>query len=203
MKFFMPGEKKRALCHRDGRVTTTFVYMDVPFRDGHGVAHNVLVGACDVCGDAILIPAQSTPAIAAARRRVERSLEVNVPACFVDVLDAAIVRVSEYPSPDFRKQLLVYYVNRYDSGEEDAGELKELMSRPSELMAAPAMPKKRLSMKFSDSMDCRIERVRNVAQLSKTDLIKSLVIKIYVDVVTPEEPKHHKALSQIADILYA
>ncbi len=203
MKFFMPGDKKRALCHRDGRVTTTFVYRDVPFRDGNGMAHNVLVGACDVCGDAILIPAQSTPTIAAARKRVERSLEVNIPASFVDALDAAIVRVTESPSPDFRKQLLVYYVNRYASGEEDSRELKGLISSPSDLLKPVEMPKKRLSMKFNDVMDGRIEKVREDAQLSKTDLVKSIVIKIYSDIVMPEQPKHYKALSQIADIIYA
>jgi len=47
------------------------MYKDLPFRDGRGGARHVLVGACDVCGDAIVIPAQSTPQIAAARRSVE------------------------------------------------------------------------------------------------------------------------------------
>lgn len=77
MKLYIPGDQKRALCHRDSRVMTTFVHQDVLFRDGHGVARNVLVGACDVCGDAILIPAQSTQAIASAREQVEHSLGVN------------------------------------------------------------------------------------------------------------------------------
>lgn len=203
MKFFMPGDRKSALCHRDGRVTVTFVHQDVPFRDGNGVAHNVLVGACDVCGDAILIPAQSTPAIAAARKRVERSLEVNVPASFVDALDAAIVRVTEHPSPEFRKQLLVYYVNRYASGEDDARELVGLMRGPCDLLKPVAMPKKRLSMKLSDVTDSRFERVRDEAQLSKTDLVKALVLKIYGDIVQPDHPKHHKELSQIADVVFA
>jgi len=65
------GEMRPALCHRDGRVTATFVYKDVPFRDGRGMVCDVLVGECDVCCDAIVIPAQSTPKIAEARRSVE------------------------------------------------------------------------------------------------------------------------------------
>ncbi|MEM1489217.1 hypothetical protein SH041_14105 [Stenotrophomonas geniculata] len=203
MKLFMPGEKKAALCHRDGKVMTTFVYRDVPFRDGHGLAQNVLVGACDICGDAILIPAQSTPAIAAARKKVEHSLEVNIPATFVDALDAAIVRVSEHPSPDFRKQLLVYYVNRYASGAESSLELKELISAHSDLFQVGSVPKRRLSMKFNDTIDSRIEKLREDTQLSKTDLVKSIVIKIFDDIVQPENPKHYKALSQIAEVLYA
>ncbi|MCC5045590.1 hypothetical protein VDQ16_21680 [Xanthomonas campestris pv. campestris] len=203
MKFFMPGDKKSALCHRDGRVMTTFGYRDVPFRDGNGVVQNVLVGTCDVCGDAILIPAQSTPAIAAARKKVEHSLEVNIPATFVDALDAAIVRVTAHPSPDFRKQLLVYYVNRYAAGEEDSGELKRLINGTSVLLKSKTVPKRRLSMKFNGVIDGRIEKIREDTLLSKTDLVKSIAIKIYDDIVQPDEPKHHKALSEIADVLYA
>lgn len=65
------GDQKSALCHRDGRVSVTFVLQDVPFRDGRGVVPQILVGACEVCGDAIVIPAQSSAAIAAARQAVE------------------------------------------------------------------------------------------------------------------------------------
>ncbi len=65
------GERVSALCHRDGRVTATFMYRDVPFRDGRGVVKDLLVGTCDVCGDAIVIPASSTPAVLQARRALE------------------------------------------------------------------------------------------------------------------------------------
>lgn len=203
MKLFMPGDKKTALCHRDGRVSVTFAYRDVPFRDGNGMAHNILAGVCDTCGDAILFPAQSTPAIAAARRRVEHPLEVNIPAPFVDALDAAIVRVAAYPTSDFRKQLLVYYVNRYASGQEDPQELNHLIKGNSPLLKVRVSPKKRLSMKFSEAVDGRIEKIREETLLSKTDLVKSLTIKVYQDIVQPDQPKHQKALSDIADVLYA
>lgn len=203
MKFFMPGDTISALCHRDGKVTATFAYRNVPFSDGNGMAHNILAGVCDTCGHAILFPAQSTPAISAARRRVEHSLEVNIPAPFVDALDAAIVRVATRPSPDFRKQLLVYYVNRYASGKEDPRELKRFINGDSVLLQVRVTPKKRLSMKVSDEVDSRIEKIRDATQLSKTDLIKSLTIKVYQDIVQPDQPKHHKALSEIAEVLYA
>jgi len=203
MKLFMPGDKKSTLCHRDGRVMTTFLYRNVPFRDGQGVAENVLVGVCDVCGDAIIIPAQSTPAIAAARKKIDRPLEVKIPATFVDALDAATVRVSAHPTPDFRKQLLVYYINLYASGEEDTAELTKLAERSSDLFRIASVPNKRLSMKLNETIDSRIEDVRTKALLSKTDLVKSIVMKIYGDIVEPAKPKHHKELSQIAEALYA
>lgn len=203
MKFFMPDDKKSAICHRDGRVTATFAYRDVPFRDGNGMVQNVLVGVCEKCGDAIVIPAQSTLTIADARKKVDHSLEVNISATFVDALDAAIVRVTAYPSPDFRKQLLVYYVNRYANGQEDMGELRRLINGNSDLLRVGIAPKKRLSMKFNGIIEGRIEKIREDTQLSKTDLIKSIAIKIYDDIVQPDQPKHHKALSEIAEVFYA
>jgi len=39
--------------------------------------------------------------------------------------------------------------------------------------------------------------------LSKTDLVKALVLKIYGDIVQPDHPKHQKELSQIADVVFA
>lgn len=204
MKLYMPGDKKSALCHRDGRVMATFAYKDVPFRDGRGVADDILVGVCDVCGDAIIIPAQSTPAIAEARKRIDRPLEVKIPATFLDALDAATVRVAAHPSPDFRKQLLVFYVNRYASGEENLSELLKLSKDYSELVrVGTEIPNKRLSMKFNEALDVRIEEIRTKIKLSKTDLVKSIVLKIYDDIVEPQTPKHQKALSQIAEALYA
>lgn len=203
MRLLKPGEKKSALCHRDGRVTATFAYKDVPFRDGRGIAKNVLVGVCDVCGDAIVVPAQSTPAIAAARKRIDRSLEVNIPATFVDALDAAIVRVAANPTADFRKQLLVFYINRYAAGEESPGELAKLANRYASFFSVSTAPNKRLSMKLSEATDDRLEEIRARFDLSKTDLVKSLVMKIYGDIVEPAKPRHQRELSQIAEVLSA
>jgi len=62
----MPGEKGKAICESDGRVSTTFRYRDVPFSDGSGIAKKILVGVCDRCGKVVAIPPQSTPSIRAA-----------------------------------------------------------------------------------------------------------------------------------------
>jgi hypothetical protein len=63
MKFHMPGEKGKAICESEGRVSTTYCYRDVPFSDGSGVAKKILVGVCDRCGRVVAIPPQSTPSI--------------------------------------------------------------------------------------------------------------------------------------------
>lgn len=203
MKIHTQGEQKSALCHRDGRVTATFDYRSVPFRDGRGKVDDVLVGACDVCGDAIIIPAQSTPAIAAARQKIENSLEVKIPAPFIDVLDAAITRIAAHPTPEFRKPLFVYYVDRFAAGKDKPADLVRLLEKHDPLFWKPTAPKKRLSMKLSEVTDGRINAIMRSANLSKTDIVKSIVLKIYQDIVLPDKPKHRATLAQIADLFYA
>lgn len=204
MKVYHPNDKGSAICHRDGRVSTTFAYRDLPFRDGRGTVKNILVGVCDTCGDAIVIPAQSSPAISAARKHVEHSVEINVPAFYVDLLDAASTRVASNATPDFRKRLLIYYINRYATGLEKSSELEHLMeTSPLASVVIKGMPNKRLSMKLSDLASERMATVMDQAKLTKTDLIKSLVAKINDDIVLPKQPKHLSELTTIAEVLYA
>jgi hypothetical protein len=204
MKVYRTNDKGSALCHRDGRVTMTYAYRDVPFRDGRGVAKDILVGVCDVCGDAIVIPAQSTPATAAARKHVEQSFEINIPAIYVELLDAASTRVSGNVTPDFRKRLLMYYINRYVTGREHTSELVTLMDASwLAFTSAEGMPNKRLSMKLNELASERVGQIQEETNLSKTDLVKSIVAKIYADIVEPLHPKHLAELTTIAEVLYA
>ena len=71
MTDFKEGDKGQALCHNDGRVSTTFERRDVPFRHGQGIVRDILVATCDECRAVIGIPAQSTPAIAVALAKIE------------------------------------------------------------------------------------------------------------------------------------
>lgn len=51
----------------------TYLYRDLPLRDGSIVVKDVLVGVCDQCQEAIVIPAQSTPIIATALKRLNQT----------------------------------------------------------------------------------------------------------------------------------
>jgi len=205
MKLFTSGDASRALCDRDGVVTTTYAYRDVPFSDGKGTAREILVGVCDVCDRVIAIPPQSTPAIGAARARAQEPVEVTLPAPYLEILDAAGLTVNAAVTPDFRKRLLIYYVNRYANGEEKIAELGELARRAPSIVAKSrvAPPRKRLSLKLAPQAHRRFEKVVQASHLDKTTLIKSLVVKINDDLVVPKTPRHKKELSALADVLYA
>ena len=90
MKFFVDGEKGKALCPQcGGLVNTTFCRRNVPFSDRKGKASQVLVSVCDACDTVLGVPAQSTPAVREARQKVMLPLEANLPAVYLDVLDLA------------------------------------------------------------------------------------------------------------------
>ena len=70
-----PGDQIPALCEECGAaVTGTFRFRDVPFSDGIGFVKDILTVVCDQCDSVIAIPAQSTPAIKAAREAVAHLL---------------------------------------------------------------------------------------------------------------------------------
>ena len=203
MKVYHEGDKAQALCHDDGPVTVTYGYRDVPFNDGNGVAKNIMAGICDRCGQVIVIPAQSEPAISQARKRVEHSLEVNIPAAYIDILDAAVMRIATHPTTDFRKPLVVFYLDRYACQEES---LDELVALHAQYQASPVFarnPRKRFSVKLSGFANERLLEVSRRSNLNKTDLIKSLVAKINDDIVLPKQPKHLSELTTIVEVLYA
>lgn len=68
MNYYMEGDKSRAVCSDcEDLVVTTFIRRDVSFSDGIGTVKGILVAVCDQCNTVVGIPAQSTPAIKAAR----------------------------------------------------------------------------------------------------------------------------------------
>ena len=80
MKIYKAGDASKAVCEDcQDVVQTTFVYRDMPFDDGHGIAEGVLVSTCDECGSVVAVPAQSIPAIRQARADASASFEVVLP----------------------------------------------------------------------------------------------------------------------------
>ena|ERR1700754_2845346 len=201
MKIFHEGHVERAVCDIDGLVTVTFRYRDVPFSDGSGVVRDLLVGVCDVCDEVILSPPQSAPAISAARKRATRPVEANLPASYVDALDAAASRVDVQANTEFRKRLLMFYLHRYARGDEAIPELIALAEPSLDLPAAG--PRKRLSFKLSARASERLDDVLTKTGLSTTQLLKALIGKIAIDVVKPAKPLRLAELVALCDVMNA
>ena len=189
MKLFLEGDKSKAICERCAAVVhTTFMRRDVPFSDASGVAKNILVGVCDVCGDVVSIPAQSTPAIARARKEALDSLEASLPAVYVDVLDYAAHVIDRKASTDFRRVLLAYFVRKAASDKRAPARLKKAHARAIVKYPEPrGIARRRLSMKVPHRMTEELKKLEEQTELNTTELLKSMVYEIQDQVL--EQPQ--------------
>ena len=190
MKIFQVGDKSKAFCnHCSDLVGTTFLRRDVPFSDGKGLAKSILVGACDTCGQTVSIPAQSTPAISKARKEPVESIEVNLPAMFVDVLDCAAFAIDNRASTDFRKTILTFFMHTAAHDARAPKRLKDLRKVADERFPAPrGAERRRLSMKVTASLMEEVHSLEQKTAMNTTDLVKSMVCLVQEDLLT--KPQH-------------
>lgn len=210
-KIYNPGDKSRAICGQCAQlVTTTFVYRNVPFDDGQGEARNILVAACDTCGQVVAIPAQSTPAIRRARETASTSLEVVLPAPFVDLLDAAAFKIDSQATTQFRKALFVFYLDEMPQEAEAANLFKKNLELWNEQKESAFLhfnkkdiPNKRISFKLSPRTEHQIDEVISSIGISKTKLMRGIIMKAERDILLDAAPGPIKQLQKLAAVVNA
>ncbi|MEN5093399.1 hypothetical protein ABE458_22130 [Pseudomonas protegens] len=202
MKLYLQGDRGKALCeHCQQVVGITYTRRDVPFSDGNGQAREILVGVCDLCATVVAIPPQSTPAIKEARRQQLTSIEARLPAVYLDVLDAAMHSVAEDAGVQMRKLFFSYYFSApAEPGLEQVHEgfatyLAE-QAKARQLPAVPAM--KRLSLKVNHYVAEDLARLLEATRMTQTELLKSLIAQIRLDVLEGGNPAVIADLRQLA-----
>lgn len=199
MKLLHVGDKSKAICYDCNElVTTTYKRRDVPFSDGLGVAKDILAGVCDLCDRVVSTPAQSTPAIKASREKAMVPVEAQLPAIYIDALDLACYRIDSSVNSDFRKRLLMYYVGKSTKSSAWSDRLVGALKNKVEFEVFAEPSRKRLSLKVSQPMADEIAAVMKSTKLSKTDLMKSIVLQINEDIIKPKVPKHFDELQTLA-----
>ncbi|KAB2697586.1 hypothetical protein F9K79_17190 [Ochrobactrum sp. Kaboul] len=212
MKLFQPGDTSRAICPHCGKlVVTTFAYRDVAFEDGSGVVKGILAAVCDECHNVVAIPAQSTPAIRRARETADISLEVNIPAPEVEILDAAAYRVDPAATTRFRKSLFAFYLQRLRQNQEASEELQRNFQAWDAIKAEQRkrasgevkIPNRRLSFKIAPKTDSDVRWLMERSGLNKTDAVRSIVMEIEKDLLAPKSPRELSHLRDIAAVINA
>lgn len=206
MKLYKEYDNSRAICEDcKAVVETIFLYRDVPFASGNGHVSNILVGVCTQCGSIVSTPAQSTPKIKEARERLAISLETQLPAVYLEALDAACsVIAPERPYASLRKTVLVHYIHDLSSGKRKKEELTKILAARNELFKTDSRAKlKRLSMKVSEEVNGEIETLVIELNFPKTKLIKSIVQLIQDEIVDKESKPKIERLRQIVHIACA
>lgn len=212
MRLYQPGDTSKAICPHCGRlVSTTFAYRDVPFDDGSGTVKGILAAVCDECEAVVAIPAQSTPAIRRAREVAEVALEVSIPAPEVEILDAAAYRVDPAATTRFRKTLFAFYLQRLRHDESKAGALcrnfeawrAARAKTVKRLTPGIRIPNRRLSFKISARTDDDVRWVMEASGMNRTDTVRSIVMEIERDLLTPRAPRDLRHLQDIAAVVNA
>lgn len=190
MKIWEEGDRSKAACeHCKAVVTTTFMRRDFPLNVPSMRVKNLMVGVCDRCGATVSIPAQSTPAIARARKEEPLSVEANLPAIYVDVLDCAAHHIDSTASIDFRRILLTYFIHKAAEDARSGPKLKKSHERamvkyPEKRGAA----RRRLSMKVPGRVSLEFKNLEMRTNMNTTELIKSVVYDIHETVLNNPKP---------------
>lgn len=198
----MEGDKSRAICeHCEALVETTFARRNVPFSDGQGVAESILVAVCDTCGQVASIPAQSTPAIKAARDAAVVSIEARLPASYLERLDQAMHTITTAAATKHRKMFLSLYIDylyRNDRWKKEAiftwsqyyrikiGATASVKNAEY-YSAFPGITRqeesKRLSLKLNFHIAGELTALQEQTKLSQTDLLKNVICQMQDDIV--------------------
>lgn len=199
MRFVKEGEKGKAICNSCGLTTTTYLLRDVDFSDKSGTVKGILAGVCDVCNEVIVIPAQSTAKIKTEYNKVRKSIEVRVPAHYVDILDMACQKIDSNLDESFFKALVIYYIHSLNMMKFPAKDFEKLLNSD----IAKAKSSKRLSFKITEKTEKEfISLISSLGLKNKSDIIKGIILKINEDIVQPKQPKHLNKLKSLATAFY-
>ncbi|RLV57794.1 hypothetical protein D5018_20650 [Parashewanella curva] len=195
MKIVKEGDKKKVICSACGLTEATYQLRDIDFNDQSGTVKDVLAAVCGKCNEVVSIPKQSTAKVRTEYNKVKTSVEVRVPAHYLDILTLASQRIDPSLSEVFNKPLMLYYFHALSSGRYSANGLNHLLS--SDLAKAKAS--KRLSLKLNEKSLSQIETLmKSQGFKNNTDVFRSVILKINEDIVQSERPKHLKELQNFA-----
>jgi hypothetical protein len=215
INLYDPRDPGRAICARCRKIHGSVFYSrDVTFGEGGGIAEGARAAACDACGDVAAAPARapsgSPPAPRRAGEIAEISLEINLPAPEIDILDAAAFKIDPQATSRFRKTIFAYYLHRIAR---DAGELAAVQRELAEWSAAckrrrnrdaaTRMPGRRLSFKLTERTQRRLEAVLEKTGWSKTSLMRAVVMQAEKDILENRSEKTILDLREIAEVVNA
>ena len=220
-----PAEPSHAICSRRRKIAgTAFSRRDAPYKvasdkdlsdkdvsDKKDIDSVQKVRkASDARANMAAAPAQPAPVLRRAGEIAEISLEINLPAPEIDILDAAAFKIDPQATPRFRKTIFAYYLHRLAR---DAGELATVQRELAEWSAAckrrrnrdaaTRTPGRRLSFKLTERTQRRLEAVLKKTGWSKTSLMRAVVMQAERDILENRSEKTILDLREIAEVVNA
>lgn len=192
MKIFMEGEKSKGLCQSCKKVVpTTFRVSSVKRSSGKGRVDDILAARCDHCDHIVAIPQQSSPRIEEALRK-KYSIEVRLPIHLRDILVLACSHLHEGAGDQLKDSLVRYYIALANENKQISLKLKQYSN--SDFAKGSSY---RFSLKINESIYKHFLNLMKQTKLSKTQLLKSLILQINEDVLQKPAKKRIHELERI------
>lgn len=184
---FKEGQQFEAICARcEGRVPATCRTRTYRLEESGADVPGVLVMVCDVCGEIVAIPAQSSVRLRDARvQRKEQTLEARIPTHLEDVIHLIADEFSA-PVQEFRPGLLRFYLRELAESAAFAERVKALAQ--SELAQAPA--RARISLRTPAPLLSRArEQARNAGMTTAAEMLRGILLAAKEDVLDGDDPE--------------
>lgn len=190
------GGVSRALCEQCGMVVpTTFRYAEF---DAIGVrVPEVLQGFCDICGDAVSLPHQSTFRIREYRESRNHQVEFRVPLHFTDILLAigSIHKISRKPNLLCRL-ISELYLTKMIRPEGLALRRKIIRGIDDEL--ATGKSKDRLSCVFPELTYSALKTVSGDEHKSTSDIVRGIIVTAKHDFLDKKDQRLGREFEDLA-----
>ena len=192
MKIYMEGEKSKGLCQTcKKQVPTTFRVSSVKRSSGKGRVDDILAARCDHCDHVVAIPQQSSPRIEEVLRK-KYSIEVRLPIHLRDILILACSHLQAGGGDQLKDSLVRYYIALADDNKQLSQRIKKFSD--SDFAKGSSY---RLSLKISESIYKHFLNLMKQTKLSKTQLLKGLILQINEDVLQKPAKKRIHELQRI------
>ncbi|GAB6261910.1 hypothetical protein PSSHI_21530 [Photobacterium sp. R1] len=195
MKIVKEGDKRQVVCPTCGLSHATYALRDIAFSDQSGTVSNVLAAVCDSCHQVVSLPKQSTAKVRAEYNKSRTSIDVRLPAHYLDILTLASQKIDPTLTESFHKPLILFYLHALSCGRYSAQNLNALLH--SDLAKAKAS--KRLSLKLNPDRLSEIDALITAQGFkTNTDVFRSVILKINEDIVQQDKPAHLPELQNLA-----
>ena len=193
MKILKEGDRGFALAPGRGKVPVVYAYRDFELDSGT-VVPEVLVGIDEETDEVLVLPAQSTPKVKAARDRVkEETLSVRIPSELDDILRLLSEHYHVNPSK-FSPAVIRFYLSEAVVNASLARRLRRLsqdswMSRNL---------RSRLTVRSDPEFLDRVAEVAEQQTVSRSDLVRGAVLAAKEDVLDGRARKRKELLRSVA-----
>lgn len=195
MRIIREGEREEGLCPVcEAWRPIRYEYRTVHLEESDLDVDDVLVGACEACGEIVSIPPQSTPRLREARRAKGHTVEARIPRHLDDVVFVIAGQMGS-AAAELRGAVLRYYLNEVRSDEGTARRVARLAG--SELARGPQ--EARVSLRVEEKLWREAwAAARQAGIRARADLIRGVLVAAKEDLVDGKASARRRDLERVA-----